>query len=315
VGLGVGRGVDMAGTVRRLIDAGLRRSPMQPYFAKRTAGLLAVLAYHDIDRPENFARHLDLLLRVMRPIGLDEVLAAWAGEPLPPRSVLVTFDDGYRSVLDHAAPMLAEREIPAVAFVIANLLGSEEPYWWVEIEHLVRCGGRSNKLQSIPTPHQAVLHLKRLPDDARREAIHELRATASGQRLRQQQLKPGELGQLEVAGVEIGNHTFSHPCLDTCDDATVAAEIIESHKRLTETLGREPRAFAYPNGNWDPRAENQLSNLCYSAAFLFDHRHARPGSHALRISRLRVNSTTSIDRFAAILSGLHPAVHNARGGR
>jgi hypothetical protein len=58
-----------------------------------------------------------------------------------------------------------------------------------------------------------------------------------------------------------------------------------------------------------------LSNLCYSAAFLFDHRHARPGSHALRISRLRVNSTTSIDRFAAILSGLHPAVHKARGGR
>ena len=39
---------------------------------------------------------------------------------------------------------------------------------------------------------------------------------------------------------------------------------------------------------------------------------AAPG-HPLRLSRVRVNSDTSLDRFAIILSGLHPALHHARG--
>jgi hypothetical protein len=49
-------------------------------------------------------------------------------------------------------------------------------------------------------------------------------------------------------------------------------------------------------------------------AFLFDHRvnPATPG-HPLRISRVRVNDHTSLDRFAVIVSGLHPALHHARG--
>jgi hypothetical protein len=50
-------------------------------------------------------------------------------------------------------------------------------------------------------------------------------------------------------------------------------------------------------------------------AFLFDHRLAPlPLREPLRISRLRVNSDTSTDRFRIILSGLHPTVHRVRGG-
>lgn len=297
-----------------MIDAGLRRSPLQPYFTERTAGLLAVLAYHDIERPDNFARHLDLLKQVMTPVGLDDVLAAWAGEPMAPRSVLVTFDDGHPSVLDHAAPLLAERGIPAVAFVVADLVGSEEPFWWAEVEHLIRRGGQAESLQSV-APDEAVRHLKGLPDRDRRAVVHELRESVGGERLRQKNLELTDLRLLESAGVEIGNHTSTHPCLDMCDDSTVTAEIVDSHKRLTGLLAHEPRAFAYPNGNWDQRAETMLGSLRYSAAFGFDHRHARAGGPSLRISRLRVNSSTSMDRFATILSGLHPAIHRARGGR
>ena len=81
-------------------------------------------------------------------------------------------------------------------------------------------------------------------------------------------------------------------------------------------LGRRPRAFAYPDGARSDEAARVLASHGYEVAFLFDHRRARvPGNDRWGISRLRVNSTTSLDRFATILSGLHPAIHRLRGRR
>ena len=65
---------------------------------------------------------------------------------------------------------------------------------------------------------------------------------------------------------------MTHPCLPHCDDAKVAAEITGAHRLLRDALGREPATFAYPNGDWDPRAEEVLADTGYEAAFLFDHR-------------------------------------------
>ena len=303
----------MRRVARTVIDAGLRRSPAHRYFQRRTAGSLAVLAYHGVDHPERFAEHMDLVLRSMHPVSLDDVLDAAVGRrDLPARSVLVTLDDGHRSVLDHGAPILAERGIPSIAFIVAALVDTDEPYWWVEAEHLLRHGGRSTAV-ATRNPAEAVRLLKRMPNVDRQQVIDELRAAAP--RPSQPQLRSAELRRLETAGVEIGNHTMSHPCLDTCDDATVVAEVDDAHRILTDILGKPPRAFAYPNGNWDPRAEAVLQDLDYQAAFRFDHRHNPPDTHPLRLSRLRVNSDTTMDRFAVIVSGLHPALHRARGGR
>jgi peptidoglycan/xylan/chitin deacetylase (PgdA/CDA1 family) len=160
-----------------------------------------------------------------------------------------------------------------------------------------------------------VRRLKQLPDDQRRSEIDLLRRR-SGLHPRQPQLTRAELVELEGAGVEIGNHTMTHPCLDRCADDVVRQEIVGAHNVLAAAVGRPPRAFAYPNGNWDERAEAQLVELGYRIAFLFDHRLAPiPGTDPLRVSRLRVNSDTSLDRLSTIISGLHPAVHRMRGGR
>lgn len=112
----------------------------------------------------------------------------------------------------------------------------------------------------------------------------------------------------------VGNHTMTHPCLPRCRDDKAAEEVERAHRQLTKAIGHPPRSFAYPNGDWDERVERLLAEVGYEAAFLFDHRHnpAMP-RHPLRISRLRVNSTTKLDRFATIVSGLHPALHHARG--
>jgi len=95
-----------------------------------------VLAFHAVEdvtdprlrqysvTPEQFERQLDALDAAgFTFIGTHDLLKQLEGAPVPERSVLVSFDDGYVSNYDHAAPVLAERGIPAVLFVVTGELG------------------------------------------------------------------------------------------------------------------------------------------------------------------------------------------------
>lgn len=298
-----------------LLDSVLRRSPAQSFFDRRASDRLAVLAYHGVDDADRFARHMDHLMRTGNPVTLEETLLAFEGRgPLPQRAVLITFDDGHRSVLDVAMPILRERGLPAVAFVVAGVVGSSRPFWWTEVIDLASHGGTVRALSSR-SPQHLVRALKRLPDERRRAAIGELRATASVEPMPLAQLTAEDLRSLESAGIVVGNHTWSHPCLSRCTADTVRSEILDAHRELESILGHVPQAFAYPDGDVDPRAAELLRESGYRAAFLFDHQLSptRPPD-AFAVSRLRVNSTTTLDRFQMISSGLHPTLHRMRGG-
>ncbi|PBC76120.1 polysaccharide deacetylase [Streptomyces sp. TLI_235] len=202
---------------RNRIDTVLRHSPLQPVFRALAAGRLAVLAYHGIDDRRSFAAQMARLARTARPVSLARVERALReGRPLPPRSVLVTFDDGDRSLLTHGLPVLARHDIPAAAYVIAGLIGGDRPFWWSEAAFLVGHGGTADGLPPGTAPDAAVRLLKRLPDGERRRRLDGLRSTAAAPAPRQPQLSPEDLRTLRDAGVAIGNHTVDHPCLDTC---------------------------------------------------------------------------------------------------
>ncbi|MFF7592607.1 polysaccharide deacetylase family protein [Kitasatospora purpeofusca] len=292
----------------------LRFAPVQPLFRARAAQRLAVLAYHGVTDPRSFGAQLDRLRRLATPVSLAAVQEAVAERrPLPARSVLVTFDDADRSVLTHALPALLERGIPAAAFVISELIGTERPFWWHEADFLARHGGRARSLD-CGHPSQLLPRLKAMPDPDRRRSLQELRVSADRRPPGQEQLTPADLLALRAGGVAIGNHTQGHPCLGRCDDVTVRAEITGAHEALTRWLGEPPIAFAYPDGGHDVRAESVLQELGYRLGFLSDHRLGpRLPSHPLQISRLQVDSTTSTRRFDTILSGLEPAYRRWRG--
>jgi peptidoglycan/xylan/chitin deacetylase (PgdA/CDA1 family) len=64
------------------------------------------------------------------------------GIRLPPRPVMITFDDGYRDVLWNAAPILHRLHMPATAYVITGRVGDGDPSFltWGELVRLERLG-------------------------------------------------------------------------------------------------------------------------------------------------------------------------------
>ena len=127
---------------------------------------LAVLAYHKIGPPSPgawetwfyvssnvFREHLDTIRdRGWTPIGVGELLAG-LNDPtlLPDYSVLITFDDGYRSVVEIALPLLAHHGYPAVMFMPTAHVGSTNVFddgiepteplcTWSELRDLERAG-------------------------------------------------------------------------------------------------------------------------------------------------------------------------------
>jgi peptidoglycan/xylan/chitin deacetylase (PgdA/CDA1 family) len=91
-----------------------------------------ILTYHAVERgpaplclePELFREHLDVLADAgATTLTVSELAAALRGGELPERAVAITFDDGFRSVAEHAAPLLAERGQRATVYAVAGSLG------------------------------------------------------------------------------------------------------------------------------------------------------------------------------------------------
>jgi peptidoglycan/xylan/chitin deacetylase (PgdA/CDA1 family) len=99
---------------------------------------LRVLMYHKVnDLQPNpttvptdvFAEQMELLGELgYVPVSLERVRDHYVGGvPLPPRAVLITFDDGYRDNLENALPVLRRHGYPAVVFVPIGFLDDDRP--------------------------------------------------------------------------------------------------------------------------------------------------------------------------------------------
>jgi peptidoglycan/xylan/chitin deacetylase (PgdA/CDA1 family) len=99
----------------------------------------AVIVYHALGRvqrsaarwngfirPERFAAQMSYLAEHRRVVDLD---ALFEPDPSPgPPRVAITFDDGYRSVLEHGIPVLRERGFPAAIFVPTKWIGARNTW-------------------------------------------------------------------------------------------------------------------------------------------------------------------------------------------
>ena len=80
--------------------------------------------------PEAFAAHMQALQRKgLRAVTIDALVAWLAGGPaLPEGAVVVTFDDGFRGVRDHALPVMEGLGWPFTVFLVSDLIGQDDAW-------------------------------------------------------------------------------------------------------------------------------------------------------------------------------------------
>lgn len=90
-----------------------------------------------------------------------------AGEPLPEKAVMITFDDGYASNLQLALPILQEFNTPAVISLITNAMEKEEPDFltWDMCRELAASGLIEFGSHTHDTHSAKTRGIRRLPDE------------------------------------------------------------------------------------------------------------------------------------------------------
>lgn len=297
-----------------VVTRALGAPPVELAASAASAGRLRILAYHRVPDPAAFATQVGHLRRRYAVVSGAQVADSLAtGVALPRRSVWITFDDGDPSVVSAGLPVLRDAGVPATVFVCPSLVQAGAAPWWRVVEtagahgHGADVGGTNLQGRAL------VRALKRVPDPERRRVLADLVAADPSA-----EHPPGPLA-LTVddlrawtdAGMEIGNHTWDHPCLDQCDAGEQADQLRRAHEWLADHLGRHPRLFAYPNGDHTPEAEAALAALGYEVGLLFDHGLGAVEQPSLRLSRLRLDSDAPLWRARAVLSGLHGALLGA----
>lgn len=127
--------------VTLLLKKNLRR------IARRRQPGALILLYHRVAElsrdpfrlavtPAHFAEHLDVLARRHRVISLENMLSCLDNGTLPPRAVVLTFDDGYQDIAQHAQPELAKHGMQATVFVTTGYVENREEPWWDQLEQL-----------------------------------------------------------------------------------------------------------------------------------------------------------------------------------
>ena len=178
-----------------------------------------VLCYHAVSErwpaplsvtPAALRAQLGLLARRgFRGITFTQAVTA----PPPGRSVAVTFDDAFASVLSLAAPALREVGWPGTVFVPTSFADEPRPLTWDGVD------------QWAASEHADEM----LP------------------------LTWDQLRGLRDEGWEVGSHTVTHPHLTRLGDEDLDRELRDARAACERAMGEPCRSIAYPYGDVDAR--------------------------------------------------------------
>jgi peptidoglycan/xylan/chitin deacetylase (PgdA/CDA1 family) len=197
---------------------------LRQLFGPRSRGRPGILTYHRVSPvirglpppthnvpPDRFRQHLTGLLDrgfTIRP--LRELLRRNAsGEPLPPQTMALTFDDGFQSNYTEAFPVLRELRVPATIFVATGYLDGTTPF---------------------PFDAWGLAHGKSLPPAAYRPlTVVQCRE------------------MLDSGLIDIGAHTHTHRDMrgrpeEFCRDVRISADFLRATFTLSDVM------FAFPFG-------------------------------------------------------------------
>jgi peptidoglycan/xylan/chitin deacetylase (PgdA/CDA1 family) len=235
-------------------------------------------------------RRFDALLGMVRTsfrvLSLRGAVAALRNRSLPPRALVITFDDGYADNAEVALPLLVRHGLPATFFVSTGFLDGAGCMWNDALIESVRAttipeldlgnwGLGRHSLASTSDRQRLIdvllRHAKYLPPCERNEFVRMIqgRVRVSGE-FPALMMSSAQVRALHRAGMEIGGHTISHPILTGLSLDECEREIQSGRQRLEQIFDAPVSLFAYPNGkprqDYDQRHVALVRQLGFDAA-------------------------------------------------
>ncbi len=241
---------------------------------------LTILTYHRVmDRPDyfpfdedlisastrQFRSHLDFVTKHFDVINfrmLDEYMEK--NGTLPPRALIITFDDGYRDNHEVAWPILKEYGVTATMFVTAGFIGRRRMFWWDRIAYIVKTSSKRDARVDIP--RSAPIDLGAFPDrqSAARRLIRTVKNLPDGEKedfigrfagIMEVSLNEDEhaltmswdqVRELIAGGIEIGGHSVNHPIFSNTGEERLREEVSGAKKIIEEQTGGRVITFGSP---------------------------------------------------------------------
>ena len=238
--------------------------------------------------PKEFETALKYLTTHYTPVSLTQVLSEGEGKGLPPRPVLVSFDDAYASVCDWAAPLCSKYQVPVVFFVNGSgvdnrrLLPDNLICYVASVQGMSAVVTAARRVPgfesaSFPTLKEVFGSFLPLLSLAQREEfLNALRRIAGVEESEiaaaaKLYLTRKQLRELRDANFEIGNHTYTHTYCRRLSQTELVAEITRNKEELESASGQRVRAFSQPYGSAQdlvPEVVHHLKASGHQAVFL-----------------------------------------------
>jgi peptidoglycan/xylan/chitin deacetylase (PgdA/CDA1 family) len=218
-----------------------------------------ILMYHGTPRRDAAAleRQLRLVSFAFPVVSLDKLAAGNNGRA----RVALTFDDGLRSNVDIAYPVLRKLGLTATFFVCPGLVDREQWLWnhearqrllsleSPELQHLATLLGAPPRVEAF------IEWMKSLKIAVRRRVEEQIRAAtphfkpSAAEREEFDLAGWEELARLDPSVVTIGSHSMTHPILTSLSPEETEAETRDSRMAIEKRLDRTVSLFCYPNGD------------------------------------------------------------------
>ncbi|HZM71252.1 MAG TPA: polysaccharide deacetylase family protein [Candidatus Cryosericum sp.] len=274
--------------------------------------------FEDLITPqESFDDQMGLLRRSACVLPLEDVIGTLrSGRRLPPRTVALTFDDGYADNFQFAFPVLRRHRLPATVFLATGYVGGKRGlFFWDEVSrwrsegcHEVEVEGLGRRRIGRRRERDRLIQaLKALPVDEITRRVGEAAsragvrpsADAAGDFLTWDQVR-----QMQEGGIRFAAHTVSHCLLPRESPERRFEEVASSRKAVEAETGRPCTLFCYPDGAATAAVAREVEAAGYEGALVTGARDVVPGPglDPFRIPRKCINYRAGMTVFRFRLS-------------
>ena len=234
--------------------------------------------------PDWLREQLGYLTRNYEVIPLSTLLGCIEEQrPVPPRSVVLTFDDGFRDFVENAVPILDEFGVTATVYVVTESLSDGRLPWSqrlgymfqkttaTELQHVML--GRepvalTGEAQRRRVYAQMMRLLESVPREPRDGTIEELARLLEIDPPRDRMMTWQHAREVIDGGHEVGAHTYSHALLARVPASEARLELERCKADLEEHLGLRHSSFCFPAASTTAELRSTVRDLGFRSCFV-----------------------------------------------